>query len=60
MVDVPNVALDNEPLRKNPVFLYFQDNFKKPNPFQADISVDITLVIDKKLASLDAHKSPFY
>lgn len=60
MVGVPNVAPDVEPLRKNPVFLYFQDNFKKPNPFQPDISVDITPVIEKKLAGLDAHQSQFY
>ncbi|MHA8051550.1 PIG-L deacetylase family protein [Aquirufa sp. ROCK-SH2] len=60
MVGVPNVAPDVEPLRKNPIFLYFQDNFKKPNPFQADIAVDITQVIDKKLAGLDAHQSQFY
>jgi LmbE family N-acetylglucosaminyl deacetylase len=60
MVGVPNVAPDVEPLRKNPVFLYFQDNFKKPNPFQADIAVDITPVIEKKLAGLDAHRSQFY
>lgn len=60
MVGVPNVAPDVEPLRKNPVFLYFQDNFKKPNPFQADIAVDITPVIEKKLAGLDAHQSQFY
>ena len=60
MVGVPNVAPDVEPLRKNPVFLYFQDNFKKPNPFQVDIAVDITPVIEKKLAGLDAHQSQFY
>ncbi len=60
MVGVPNVAPDVEPLRKNPVFLYYQDNFKKPNPFQPDIAVDITPVIAKKLAGLDAHQSQFY
>jgi LmbE family N-acetylglucosaminyl deacetylase len=60
MVGVPNVAPDVEPLRKNPIFLYFQDNFKKPNPFQPDIAVDITPVIEKKLAGLDAHQSQFY
>ena len=60
MVGVPNVAADTSPLRKNPVFLYFQDNFKKPNPFQPDIAVDITKVIDKKIYSLDAHQSQFY
>lgn len=60
MVGVPNIAPDTPPLRKNPVFLYFQDNFKKPNPFQADIAVDITPVIAKKLDGLDAHQSQFF
>lgn len=60
MVGVPNVAADTPPLRKNPVFLYFQDNFKKPNPFQPDISIDITSVIDIKANALDAHQSQFY
>ena len=60
MVGVPNIASDTPPLSKNPVFLYFQDNFKKPNPFQADIAVDISSVIDKKVYSLDAHQSQFY
>jgi len=60
MVGVPNVAADTPPLRKNPVFLYFQDNFKKPNPFQPDIAVDISSVIDKKIYSMDSHQSQFY
>ncbi len=60
MVGVPNIAADTPPLRKNPVFLYFQDNFKKPNPFQPDIAIDITSVFDKKIYSLDSHESQFY
>lgn len=60
MVGVPNVASDVPPLRKNPVFLYFQDYFQKPNPFTTDIAVDITSVIDKKIDALDAHESQFY
>lgn len=60
MVGVPNVAADVPPLKKNPVFLYFQDNFQKPNPFSADISVDISSVIDKKIDAMDAHVSQFY
>lgn len=60
MVGVPNVAAGTPPLSKNPVFLYFQDNFKKPNPFQPDIAIDISSVIDKKIYSLDAHESQFY
>ena len=60
MVGVPNIAADTPPLRKNPVFLYYQDNFQKPNPFSPDIVIDITSVIDKKIYALDAHTSQFY
>lgn len=60
MVGVPNIASDTPPLSKNPVFLYFQDGFQKPNPFAPDIVVDITSVIDKKIDALDAHESQFY
>ncbi|MBC7758059.1 MAG: PIG-L family deacetylase [Phormidesmis sp. FL-bin-119] len=60
MVGVPNIAADTPPLRKNPVFLYFQDNFKKPNLFQPDIAIDITSVFEKKIYSLDSHESQFY
>jgi len=60
MVGVPNIAADTPPLRKNPVFLYFQDNFQKPYPFQSDIAIDISSVIDKKMKALDAHESQFY
>ncbi len=60
MVGVPNIAADTPPLRKNPVFLYFQDNFQKPYPFQPNIAIDITSVIDKKIHALDAHTSQFY
>ncbi len=60
MVGVPNIAADTPPLAKNPVFLYFQDGFKKPNPFSPDIAIDITSVIDKKIDALDAHESQFY
>jgi LmbE family N-acetylglucosaminyl deacetylase len=60
MVGVPNIASDTPPLRKNPVFLYYQDHFQKPNPFQPDIAIDITEVIDQKIEALDAHESQFY
>ena len=60
MVGVPNIAADTPPLRKNPVFLYFQDNFQKPNPFRPDIAIDITAVMDKKIDAMDAHVSQFY
>ncbi|WP_373523065.1 PIG-L deacetylase family protein [Aquiflexum sp.] len=60
LVGVPNIAADTPPLSKNPVFLYFQDNFQKPYPFQADIAIDITSVMDRKIYALDAHESQFY
>jgi LmbE family N-acetylglucosaminyl deacetylase len=60
MVTVPNVCPDTPPLRKNPVFMYFQDQFKKPNPFSPDVAVSIDDVMDKKIDMLDAHLSQFY
>jgi LmbE family N-acetylglucosaminyl deacetylase len=60
MVVVPNVVPDVPPLRKNPVFLYFQDGFQRPNPFRPDVAVAIDDVFDKKIAALDSHVSQFY
>lgn len=60
MVSVPNIAPDVPALKKNPVFLYYQDHFQRPNPFRPDIAVDITSVYDKKVSGLDAHESQMY
>ena len=60
MVVVPNVCPDVPPLRKNPVFLYYEDGFQKPNPFRPDVAVAIDDVFDKKIDALDAHVSQFY
>ncbi len=60
MVVVPNVAPDTPPLRKNPVFLYFEDQFQKPAPFRADVAVSIDETFAKKIDALDAHVSQFY
>jgi LmbE family N-acetylglucosaminyl deacetylase len=60
MVAVPNVASDTPPLRKNPVFLYFQDFFQRPNPFRPDVAIDISSVYEQKIHSLDAHESQVY
>lgn len=60
MVQVPNVLPKVEPTEGNPVFLYFQDRFQKPYPFEHDITVAIDDVIETKMAALDAHESQFY
>jgi LmbE family N-acetylglucosaminyl deacetylase len=60
MVVVPNVCPDTPPLRKNPVFLYFEDGFKRPNPFRPDVVVAIDDVLDVKVRALDAHVSQMY
>ncbi|TDI38607.1 MAG: PIG-L family deacetylase [Acidobacteria bacterium] len=60
MVIVPNVAPDTPPLARNPVFLYCNDRFERPNPFRPDIAVDITEVYAKKIHAMDAHVSQFY
>jgi hypothetical protein len=60
MVVVPNIATDTPALRKNPVFMYFQDGFQRPNPFSPDVAISIDDVIEKKIDMLDAHVSQMY
>ena len=60
MVMVPNVAPDTPPVKKNPVFLHYQDRFLKPEPFRADIAIDISDTFEKKIDALDAHESQVY
>jgi LmbE family N-acetylglucosaminyl deacetylase len=60
MVAVPNVASGVQALTKNPVFLYFQDGFKRPNPFRPDVAVDISEVYAQKMHAMDAHTSQMY
>jgi len=60
MVIVPNVAPDTPPLKKNPLFLYAQDFFKKPNPFSPDIAIDISEVYRQKIYTMAAHESQHF
>ncbi len=60
MVTVPNILTEVPALTKNPVFLYYQDGFQKPQAFTPDIAVDITDTFDKKIDALDAHVSQVY
>ncbi len=60
MVVVPNVTPEVPALRKNPLFLYYEDGFQRPNPFRPDIAIAIDDVIEQKINALDAHVSQFY
>ena len=59
MVTVPFFCPDTPILRKNPVFMYYPDGFKKPNPFQPDVVVNIDSVITKKVDALAIMESQF-
>jgi len=60
MVIVPNVAPEVPPLKKNPVFLYSEDHFQKPSPFEPDIAVITDEVFDQKIYAMAAHESQFF
>ncbi len=60
MVIVPSFCPDVPALRKNPVFLYTEDHFQKPNPFEPDVVVPIDQTLDQKVACVDALESQFY
>jgi hypothetical protein len=60
MVSVPFLCPDTPPLPWNPVFLFTSDGFQKPNPFAADIVVDIGEVLERKIDALTGMESQFY
>jgi len=60
MVTVPYFCPDTPHLEKNPVFLFSEDEFRRPNPFTADVAVAIDDVIEKKLEAMAALESQFY
>lgn len=59
MVTVPFVCPDVPPLKRNPVFMYYTDGFRKPLPSQPDIAISIDPVMTKKLDALDTLESQF-
>jgi LmbE family N-acetylglucosaminyl deacetylase len=60
LVVVPNIVSDTPPLKKNPVFLFMEDRFQKPNPFSHDIVIGIDKTFEKKVDAFDAHESQVY
>jgi N-acetylglucosamine malate deacetylase 1 len=60
MVTVPTV-LPNVPIvEKNPLFLWMSDGFIHPEPFSADVCIDIDDVIEKKMDMYHQHKTQMY
>jgi len=59
MVAVPFICPDVEPLRRNPVFMYYSDRFQKPTPSAPDIAISIDSVIEQKLDALAVMESQF-
>jgi LmbE family N-acetylglucosaminyl deacetylase len=60
MVTVPYFCPDIPYLTKNPLFLYYEDRFTKPNRFSADVVIAIDEVVDKKLTAMELLESQFY
>ncbi len=60
MVTVPFFCPDVPPLKKNPVFLYSSDGFRKPYPFDPDIAVSVDDVFETKLAAIHELSSQAY
>jgi LmbE family N-acetylglucosaminyl deacetylase len=60
MVTVPFVCPEVPPVKKNPLFLYSSDGFKRPYPFQADIIVSVDDVFDQKLKAIHEMPSQAY
>ena len=61
MVTVPFITPDVPPipLKENPAFMYYADEFQKPNPFKPDIIIATDSVFDKKVAALSVMESQF-
>ncbi len=59
MVIVPSFCPDVPALRVNPVFVYSEDSFQKPNPFEPDVVVPIDAVLDQKARCYAALESQF-
>jgi N-acetylglucosamine malate deacetylase 1 len=59
MVTVPKFCPETPHLRGNPVFLYSEDGFQRPNPFRPDVVVAIDEVIDRKAEAIMKMESQF-
>jgi N-acetylglucosamine malate deacetylase 1 len=59
VVVAPFFVPDTPPTKRNPVFMYYSDDFKTPYPFRPDIVVSIDAVAEKKWSCISAMPSQF-
>ena len=59
VVVAPFFVPDSPPTARNPVFMYYSDNFQDPKPFDPTIVVGIDEVADKKWKCISAMPSQF-
>jgi LmbE family N-acetylglucosaminyl deacetylase len=60
MVTVPTILPKIPIVKRNPLFLFMSDGFIHPEPFKADVCIDIDDVIEKKMDMYHQHKSQMY
>ena len=60
MVTVPTILPEVPHLKRNPMFLFMSDGFIHPEPFEADIAIDIDDAIEKKMDMYHQHTSQMY
>lgn len=60
IVTVPAVLPKVPHLQKNPLVLFMSDNFVHPEPFEAEVCIDIDDVIEKKIDMYHQHTSQMY
>ena len=60
MVTVPTILPEVPFLERNPMFLFMSDGFIHPEPFTADVAIDIDDVIEKKIDMYHQHTSQMY
>lgn len=59
LVEAKFFTPDTPPLPRSPVYLYYDDRFERPLPFEPDIVVGIDDAIDKKRTALEQMPSQF-
>jgi N-acetylglucosamine malate deacetylase 1 len=59
LVMAPFFTPDTPPTPRNPIFLYYSDNFQKPTPFEPTVVVGIDRAAEQKWSCISAMPSQF-